>query len=203
MDYSFVKQNKIIPVVVLNQLEDTLPRLQALLDGGIKVAEITFRTACAPEALSLAVKSFPQMLIGAGTVINQEQCLKAIECGAKFVVSPGFSSEVARICREKDIPYIPGVVTPTEVMMAKTEGLSLLKFFPASSFGGIKTLKALSSAFPDVKFLPTGGIDDKNLAEYLSQKFVVAIGGSWMMKGEPCDITRLSKQAVEIAKEYL
>lgn len=203
MDYSFLNDNKIIPVVVLNSVEDTLPKLRALKMGGINIAEITFRTSCAPDCLAIAVKNFPDMLVGVGTIINEMQCKKAIELGAKFVVSPGFSKEVAQCCKEADIPYIPGVITPTEVMQAKETGLYIFKFFPASDFGGIKTMKSLSAAFPDVRFVPTGGVGESNVKEYLSCPFIFAVGGSWMMKGNENDIENMSKHAVEIAKEYI
>ena len=197
MDYSFLNEHKIVPVVVIKQLEDTLPTLDALFRGGIKVAEITFRTACAKDAIELAAKSRPDMLIGAGTVINAEQCEAAIAAGAKFVVSPVLSLDVLAVCNKYGVPYLAGVVTPTEIMLAKNNGLSVLKFFPAGAYGGVKTLKALSAAFPDIKFLPTGGVDAENAEEYLKQPFVAAIGGSWMMKGSYEDIERQSREAVK------
>ncbi len=203
MDFSFFNTNKVVPVVVLNSIEETIPKLSALKGGGINVAEITFRTPCAPDCLALAVKTFPDMLVGVGTIINREQCVKALDLGAKFVVSPGFSKEVAEECISRDVPYIPGVITPTEVMMAKAAGLNVLKFFPASDFGGIKTMKALSAAFPDVRFVPTGGVGESNLHEFLGQKFVLGAGGSWMMKGTESDIETASRRVVEIAKEYI
>ena len=203
MSYEFLNEHKIVPVVVINKIEDTIPTLQALSKGGIKVAEITFRTECAEEAIKLAANSQEcrDILIGAGTVINSDQCEKAIKAGSKFIVSPGFGEDVAKTCMKYDIPYLPGVCTPTEIMAAKRCGLKILKFFPAGAFGGLKTLKAISAAFPDVKFLPTGGIDGENLTDFLSQKFVVAVGGSWMMKGSFEDIERLSKEACEKLKE--
>ena len=199
MNYDFLNVHKIVPVVVINKIEDTIPTLQALSKGGIKVAEITFRTDCAEEAIKLACssKDCQEMLIGAGTVINSDQCERAIKAGAKFIVSPGFGSDVAQTCQKYDIPYLPGVCTPTEIMAAKAFGLKILKFFPAGAFGGLKTLKAISAAFPDVKFLPTGGVDAENMTDFLTQKFVAAVGGSWMMKGDYSDIERLSRQAIE------
>lgn len=201
MDYSFFDENKIIPVVVINDINDTLPKLNALSKGGIKVAEITFRTDCAEEAIRLASKSMDGMLIGAGTVINESQCIRAIEAGAKFIVSPGLSEEVAKVCKDNDIAYLPGVVTPTEIIKAISLGFTTLKFFPAGAYGGIKTLKALSAAFVNVKFVPTGGVDESNMLEFLSQKFVRAIGGSWMMKGTLEDIERTSKEAINKLEE--
>ena len=197
MDYTVLNEYKLVPGVVIKQLDDTLPTLDALYKGGIKVAEITFRTACAKDAIELAAKSRPDMLIGAGTVINAEQCEGAIAAGAKFVVSPGLSLDVLAVCNKYGVPYLAGVVTPTEIMLAKNNGLSVLKFFPAGAYGGVKTLKALSAAFPDIKFLPTGGVDADNAEEYLKQPFVAAVGGSWMMKGSYEDIERQSREAVE------
>ena len=200
MDYSFLDNNKIVPVVVIKDLEDTVPMLKGLLDGDIQVAEITFRTACAEDAIKLATKTFPNMLIGAGTVINREQCIKAIQCGAKFIVSPGFSYGAYEVCEEEGIPYLPGVATPTEIISAKELGLSVLKFFPASVYGGANGLKAISSAFPDIKFVPTGGISENNMQEYLKLPCVKSIGGSFMFKDGMENIASISKKAVELAK---
>ena len=172
-----------VPVVVIKEVEDTIPTLQALCDGGLPVAEITFRTACAAEAIRIGAEKFPQMHIGAGTVVNAEQAKKAIDAGASFIVSPGLSAAVAEICREADVPYLPGCVTPTEIMQALELGITTVKFFPANVYGGLSALKALSGPFPQVKFLPTGGIDLSNINEYLAFDKIVAVGGSFMMKG--------------------
>lgn len=196
-----IKELKIVPVVVLNDVSETVPKVGALIRGGLPVAEITFRTACAREALELAVKSFPDALIGAGTVINAEQCRQAIACGAKFIVSPGLSEEVFKVCKEQDVPYLPGVVTPTEVMQAVAMGLTVLKFFPASDFGGLKTIKAIGAAFPQLKFMPTGGINESNVLEYLKSDRILACGGSWMMKGTPEEIQEKTARAVALAAE--
>ena len=153
--------NRVVPVVVIRDIADTCPTLEALCDGGIPVAEITFRTACAAEAIRIGCEKFPDMMIGAGTVINAEQAKIAIGAGARFIVSPG-------LCREADVPYLPGCVTPTEIMAALEMGLTTLKFFPANVYGGLTALKALSAPFPQVRFLPTGGVDLKNIKEYLS-----------------------------------
>lgn len=201
MDYSFLDSNKIVPVVVLNRVEDTEPTLNALKRGGINSAEITFRTACAAEAIALAASTFPDMLIGAGTVINADQCERACDAGAKFIVSPGFSPSVLETCERRGVPYLAGVVTPTEIMTAKAYGLNVLKFFPAGVYGGVKALKALSAVFPDVRFVPTGGVDEKNLAEFLSLPCVAAVGGSFMFKGSAEDIETKSREAVKIAEE--
>jgi len=190
--------DKIIPVVVIKELENTTPTLKALQTGGINIAEITFRTVCAEEAIKLAVKNFPEMLIGAGTVINIEQCKKAINAGAKFIVSPGFNKEVGKICKENKLPYYPGCVTPTEIMSALEEGFTILKFFPANIYGGLNALEALSAPFPQVKFIPTGGVNTDNLKEYLSFEKVFAVGGSFMIKG---DIKENCRKITEIIKE--
>lgn len=196
----FISQYKVVPVVVFNSLEEVRPKLSAMVKGGLPIAEITYRTACAGEAIKIAVEEFPEMLVGAGTVINKQQCEEAINLGAKFIVSPGFSEEVAAYCNEKNIPYLGGCVTPTEVMTAISYGCKTIKFFPCSNYGGLPTMKALAAAFPQVNFLPTGGISDENLAEYLKWEKIFAVGGSWMMKGSPEEIAEKCKAAVEIAK---
>ena len=170
--------DKRIPVVTLNSVEETAPVLKALKAYGINCAEITFRTACAEEAIKAAVREFPDMNVGAGTVINGGQCRRALAAGAKFIVSPGLSEEVAGICRKAGAPYYPGCVTPTEIMKAISLGLTVLKFFPANVYGGLKALKALSAPFPQVKFIPTGGIDKDNIDEYLAWDKIYAVGGS-------------------------
>ncbi len=174
---------KVIPVVVLNDEEDAKIKLQGLVDGGLLVAEITFRTAYAKEGIEYAVKNYPELLVGAGTVINIEQCEQALKAGAKFIVSPGFSRDVARYCAAQGVKYLPGCVTPTEIMAALEEGITMVKFFPAQVYGGLKAIDAVGAAFPQVKFVPTGGVNNDNLKEYLSNNRIAAIGGSWMMKG--------------------
>lgn len=201
MDCSFLKDNQIIPVVVFNCLDEVEGKLNALARGGINIAEITFRTDCAEDAIRLAVKKLPDMLVGAGTVINAEQCEKAIAAGAKFVVSPGLGEDVCQVCKNYGVPYLGGVATPSEIMRAKAMGLNTLKFFPAGASGGIEMLKAVSAAFIDVKFVPTGGVGEENMSDYLAQKFVSAIGGSWMMNGDNAQIERLSAKAVQRLKE--
>ena len=195
-----IRRTRIVPVVVLNSVEETLPKMQALINGGLPCAEITFRTPCAAEAIALAVKTYPDMLIGAGTVINREQCERAIEAGSKFIVSPGFSEEVADCCKEHGLLYLPGVVTPTEAMAAIAKGLTVLKFFPASNYGGLKTIKAICAAFPYLQIMPTGGISADNILEYLAYDKIIACGGSWMMSGTPEEIEAKTKQAVQLVK---
>ncbi|MGM9647841.1 MAG: bifunctional 4-hydroxy-2-oxoglutarate aldolase/2-dehydro-3-deoxy-phosphogluconate aldolase [Eubacteriales bacterium] len=173
---------KFIPVVVIKELSETDKILTALLNSGIHTAEITFRTACAAEAIAYACKHYPDMSIGAGTVINADQCNAALQAGAQFIVSPGLSASVAEICRRQQIPYYPGCVTPTEIMQALELGITTVKFFPANIYGGLNALKALSAPFPQVKFIPTGGVDRSNIDEFLAFEKVAAIGGSFFVK---------------------
>lgn len=173
---------KYIPVVVIKEMSETDKILKALKNNGINCAEITFRTACAAEAIEYACKNYPDMSIGAGTVINAEQCEAALKAGAQFIVSPGLSVSVANICNERGIPYYPGCVTPTEIMQALELGITTVKFFPANVYGGLKALKALSAPFPQVKFIPTGGVDRGNIDEFLAFDKIAAIGGSFFVK---------------------
>ena len=188
---------QVIPVVVINDEKETIEILSKLREGGINCAEITFRTACAKEAIAIGTKAFEDMNIGAGTVINAEQAKSAVQAGAKFIVSPGFSGEVSRYCTDEKIPYYPGCVTPTEIMRALSYGLNVVKFFPAGVYGGLKAMKALSAPFPQVRFIPTGGVDLSNLKEYLDFDKVYAVGGSFMMKG---DIVKNCKEIVKICE---
>ena len=173
--------DKCIPVVVIKELSQTDTILTALKNHGINCAEITFRTACAAEAIEYACKNYPDMNVGAGTVINAEQCEKALAAGAKFIVSPGLSVAVANICKEKGVPYYPGCVTPTEIMQALELGINVVKFFPANIYGGLKALKALSAPFPQVKFIPTGGVNRENIEEFFAFDKVFAVGGSFFV----------------------
>ena len=195
-----VREIKLVPVVVLNSVEETIPTIQALHDGDVPIAEICFRTDCAAECIKLAVEKFPNDLIGAGTVINAAQCEQAIDCGAKFIVSPGLSHDVARVCKERNVPYLPGVVTPTEIMQAIDLGINVVKFFPAGVFGGLKAINAMGAAFPSVKFMPTGGVDNSNLKEFVENKRILACGGSWLVKGTPENITKVCLEARKIIK---
>ncbi len=191
----------VVPVVVLNKTEDTIPTLETLAKGDIPVAEICFRTPCAGDCIKIAVKEFPDFLVGAGTVINKQQCLEAIGYGAKFIVSPGFSQSVCDVCKEKGVPYLPGVVTPSEIMTALDNGISTLKFFPAGVFGGLKAIKALGAAFPSCKFMPTGGVDNSNLAEFIKCDKIIACGGSWLLKGTSDEQIKNCLEARRIIKE--
>lgn len=174
--------DKYIPVVVIKEINETDKILTALKNDGINCAEITFRTACAAEAIAYGVKNYPDMNIGAGTVINAKQCEEALAAGAKFIVSPGLSVEVAKICIERNIPYYPGCVTPTEIMQALELGITTVKFFPANIYGGLAAMKALSGPFPQIKFIPTGGVDRNNMDEFLAFDKIAAVGGSFFVK---------------------
>ena len=174
--------DKYIPVVVIKELSEVDKILPALKANGINCAEITFRTACAKEAIKMAVDKYPEMNIGAGTVINEKQCKDAIKAGATFIVSPGLSVGVAKVCKKKNVPYYPGCVTPTEIMQALDLGITTVKFFPANVYGGLTALKALSAPFPQVKFIPTGGVDRNNIDEFLAFDKIAAIGGSFFVK---------------------
>ena len=202
-----VFETGIVPVVVLNNVEDAVPLAGALLKGGIDFMEITFRTECAAECISVISKEVPDMTVGAGTVLNVEQAKLAVDCGAKFIVSPGLDEATVKWAIENDIPVIPGTVTPTEIMKAISLGLKVVKFFPADVYGGIKAIKALSAPFGQVKFLPTGGISEANLNEFAANKSVIAVGGSWVCKKDDIinhdweKITMLSENAVKIIKE--
>ena len=173
---------KFVPVVVIKELSETDKILTALKNNGINTAEITFRTACAAEAIAYACKNYPEMSVGAGTVINAKQCEAALAAGAQFIVSPGLSVAVANICRERGIPYYPGCVTPTEIMQALELGITTVKFFPANVYGGLKAMKALAAPFPQIKFIPTGGVDRSNIDEFLAWDKIAAIGGSFFVK---------------------
>ena len=173
---------KKIPVVVIKEIGETEKILNALKNYGINCAEITFRTACAEEAIRLACKKFPEMEIGAGTVINAEQCERALAAGAKFIVSPGLSQGVAEVCKKSGVPYYPGCVTPTEIMQALELGITTVKFFPANVYGGLKAMKALAAPFPQIKFIPTGGVNNDNLEEFLAWDKIAAVGGSFFVE---------------------
>ena len=202
-----VYETGIVPVVVLNNVENAVPLAGALLKGGIDFMEITFRTECAAECISVISREVPEMTVGAGTVLNVDQAKLAVEKGAKFIVSPGLDEETVLWALENYIPVIPGAVTPTEIMKAIGLGLKVVKFFPADVYGGIKAIKALSAPFGQVKFLPTGGVSEANLKDFITKKSVAAVGGSWVCKKDDIinhdwdKITELSANAVKIIKE--
>lgn len=203
---SVIKEKKIVPVVKLDRVEDALPLAKALLDGGLPVAEITFRTDAAEEAIRQIRNKYPEMLCGAGTVVNLDQAERAVSAGAAFIVSPGLSREVIQYAQKNHIPVLPGCCTPTEIMEAMNCGLTVVKFFPAKQFGGLDTIKALSAPFPGMMFMPTGGISAENLRTFLGFNKIYACGGSWMVadnlikEGRFDEIARLTKDAVELAK---
>ena len=178
--YDQVNKAGAVPVVVIEDPACAVPTALALLKGGICFMEITLRTSCALEAIRLVKENVPGMIVGAGTVISVENVEDAVEAGASFIVSPGFFPEVVDYCTSNDIPVIPGCVTPTEIISAMNKGLKTVKFFPADVYGGIKSIRELASVFRDIRFLPTGGINASNMAEYISEPFVIAVGGSWI-----------------------
>lgn len=175
-----LRKNRLIPVIVIDDPRQAVPLARALEEGGLPCAEITFRTPRALEALEKISAECPNVLVGAGTVLTPAQAADAHHAGAKFVVAPGFGAAMVDYCIENAIPVFPGVATPTELEFALNRGLSVLKFFPAESLGGIAYLKAMSAPYGDVEFLPSGGIGASNIAAYLSNPRVVACGGSWM-----------------------
>lgn len=170
----------IVPVVVLENAADAVPTAKAMLAGGIDVMEITFRTAAAADSIRAVAQQCPDMLVGAGTVITLEQCKLAVDCGAKFIVSPGYDEEVVSWCVENGVAVTPGCVTPTEIMAALKHGLKVIKFFPANVFGGLSALKALAGPFVGIKFIPTGGVNTQNIGEFAVSPHVHAVGGSWI-----------------------
>ena len=170
----------VVPVVVLEDAAQAVPTAKALLKGGINAMEITFRTSAAKASIEKVAKEVPEMIVGAGTVVNVQQLHDAVEAGAKFIVSPGSDAEIIAEAIKLGVPITPGVVTPSEIMIGLKLGLKVFKFFPAENYGGLKTIKALSGPFPMIKFLPTGGISQANMADYLKNPKIQAIGGSWM-----------------------
>lgn len=201
-----LKELGVIPVVVLQDAKDSLALADALTEGGLPCAEVTFRTPAAEESIRSIVKHNPDMLVGAGTILTKEQAKRAVAAGAKFIVSPGFDPEIVEDCLKKKIPVFPGCVTPSEVALAVKMGLRILKFFPSESFGGVSTIQALAAPYTMVKFMPTGGINAKNLRDYLSCDKIICCGGSWMVKealiqnGEFQKIRKLTREAAELVK---
>lgn len=199
----------VVPVVVLNDAKDALPLADALVEGGLPCAEVTFRTDAAEESIRLMAEKYPDMLVGAGTVLTIEQVDRAVKAGAKFIVSPGFDPEIVDYCLEKEIPVFPGCITPSEVAQAVKRDLKVVKFFQAEQFGGVATIKAMAAPYTMVKFMPTGGISAKNLKDYLSCDKILCCGGSWMVKGDLIKagefdkIRELTKEAVALAKEIV
>ena len=197
----------VVPVVVLEDAKDAKPLAEALVEGGLPVAEVTFRTAAAEESIRIMAEAYPDMLVGAGTVLSVEQAQRAVNAGAKFIVSPGFDPEVVDWCLANDVPVYPGIITPSEATQAVKRGLKIVKFFPAEQFGGVATIKALAAPFTTLKFMPTGGINATNVRDYLACDKILACGGSWMVKGDLvnagnfAEIERLTREAAQIVKE--
>ena len=195
----------VVPVIALDRVEDALPLADALVAGGLPLAEVTFRTAAA-EASIKAMSARTDILVGAGTVLNPDTVKRAVDAGAKFIVSPGFNPKTVKYCVDNNIPITPGCITPSDIEAALDHGLNVVKFFPAEAFGGLKTIKAIAAPYAMMKFIPTGGITEKSLGEYLAFKSILAVGGSWFVAkellaaGNWAEVTRLTKQAVEIAR---
>lgn len=192
----------IVPVVKIDDAKDAVPLAQALMNGGLPCAEVTFRTAAAEEAIAQMSKAFPEMLIGAGTVLTSEQVDRAVNAGAKFIVTPGFNTKIVKYCVDKNIPITPGCPTTSDIEAAIELGLDVVKFFPAENLGGINMIKALAAPYVGVKFMPTGGINANNINSYLDCDKILACGGSWMVKdtlinaGKFDEIEALTKEAV-------
>lgn len=195
----------VVPVVVLNDADDAVPLADALIKGGLPCAEVTFRTDAAEESIRRICESFPDMLVGAGTVLTTEQVERAHKAGAKFIVSPGFDPEIIDCCISIGLPVLPGCITPSEIAQAVKRGLKVVKFFPAEQSGGVAMIKAMAAPYSMVKFMPTGGISTKNLADYLSCDKILCCGGSWMVKedliksGSFDKITDMTKEATALA----
>ena len=202
-----IQEIGIVPVVVLNDAKDAAPLAKALCDGGLPCAEVTFRTDAAEESIRIMTEQFPQMLVGAGTVLTTEQVDRAVAAGAKFIVSPGLNPRIVKYCVEKGILITPGCSNPSDIEVALENGLEVVKFFPAEPAGGLNMIKAMAAPYVGVKFMPTGGINPTNIRDYLAYDRILACGGSWMVKGSLVDagefdkIEELTREAVEIVKE--
>ena len=202
-----IKEMGIVPVVVIDDVKNAIPLAKALCEGGLPCAEVTFRTDAAEEAIRIMAEQFPDMLIGAGTVLTIDQVDRAVATGAKFIVSPGLNPNIVKYCVDKGILITPGCMSPSDIEIALENGLEVVKFFPAEPAGGLKMIKAIAAPYVNMKFMPTGGINIKNVKEYLLYDRIVACGGSWMVKdslmksGEFDKITELVKEAVQVVKE--
>lgn len=197
---------RLLPVVVLERFEDAVPLAKALLAGGLDVAEVTFRTAAAKDAIQAIASEVPEMLLGAGTVINTGQLDAAVDAGARFIVTPGFNPDVVRHAQSKGVAIVPGINNPSGVEQAMSLGLKVVKFFPAGPTGGVPFLKALTGPYGEMRFVPTGGVSADNVSDYLSVPAVVACGGSWMVDpkliaaGKFDEITQLTATALKAAR---
>lgn len=195
---------RVCPVVVLDDAGDAVPLARALASGGLPMAEVTFRTDAAAESIRRIKTECPEVTVGAGTVLDREQCMRAIEAGAGFIVSPAFSDEVAQCAIGHGIPYCPGTCTPTDITNALRYNLPMVKFFPAAAYGGLSTIKALSAVFPGLSFMPTGGVNAENVRDYLAFDKVICVGGTWVCgkklvkEKNWTEITRLCREACEL-----
>lgn len=194
----------IVPVIALDDVEDALPLAKALYDGGLPCAEVTFRTDAAEESIIAMTKAYPDMLVGAGTVLTTKQVDRAVDAGAKFIVSPGFNPKIISYCVSKEIPIVPGCSSPSDIEQALEHGLEVVKFFPAEASGGLAKIKAMAAPYTGMKFMPTGGINEKNLNNYLDFNKIIACGGSWMvskdlLKAKDFDgIRKLTGEAIQL-----
>ena len=202
-----IKEIGIVPVIVLEDAKDALPLAEALMEGGLPCAEVTFRTAAAEDSIRAISQAYPEMLVGAGTVLTTEQVDRAVAAGAKFIVSPGFNPRIVQYCQEKGVPITPGCSSPTDIEQALEHGLKVVKFFPAEQLGSLAMIKALAGPYVDVSFMPTGGINAGNVKDYLAYNRILACGGSWMVKGDLIKagdfqrITELVKEAKQLVEE--
>ena len=202
-----IKDIGIVPVIVLEDVADALPLAEALIEGGLPCAEVTFRTAAAEDSIRAICQAYPEMLVGAGTVLTTDQVDRAMAAGAKFAVSPGFNPRIVKYCQEKGLPIVPGCSSPTDIEQALEHGLKVVKFFPAEQLGGLPMIKALAGPYVDVEFMPTGGINAGNVKDYLGYKRILACGGSWMVKsdliqaGDFDRIVELVKEAKALVEE--
>ena len=202
-----IQKTGIIPVVVLNDVKDAEPLAKALIEGGLPCAEVTFRTDAAEESIRIMKEKFPEMLLGAGTVLTTDQVDRAVAAGAEFIVSPGLNPRIVKYCVEKNIPITPGCANASDIEQAIENGLEVVKFFPAEPAGGLKMIKALAAPYVGVKFMPTGGISASNLRDYLAYDRIIACGGSWMVSGDLVKagefdkIKELTAEAAAIVKE--
>ena len=202
-----IQKTGIIPVVVLDDAKDAEPLAKALCDGGLPCAEVTFRTDAAEECIRIMSEKFPEMFVGAGTILTTEQVDRAVAAGAKFIVSPGLNPRIVKYCVEKGIVITPGCANASDMEQALENGLEVVKFFPAEPAGGLNMIKALAAPYVGLKFMPTGGISPKNVRDYLAYNRIIACGGSWMVKnelvkaGDFAAITELAKECVQIVKE--
>ncbi len=201
--YTKLESLGIVPVVVLERVEDAAPLAHALMAAGMASAEVTFRTTCATECIRAMAAAVPELCVGAGTVLTIEQLDEALEAGAQFIVSPGFDAELVSACIERNVPVLPGTVTPSEVTAARKLGLTVTKFFPAAQYGGLNTINALAAPFVGHRFMPTGGVSTANVEEYLTSKNIIACGGTWMVKptmfagGDFSEVERVAREAMD------